>query len=296
MRRKNLDLVVALCVGGITIIWTQLPHRAIVLGIVLVLPLTFILPGYTLTEILLRARPLDRFQNSSRAYIQQPGIKLRQPVEIADHIVLSLGLSLAIDVLVGFGLNGLPVGLQASSWAVALGLVTNVFTLIASFMRQKDGASSARAVRIHVTPSHALLLGLAGVVLIISVWLAIIRPLNPAPSFTQLWMLLAKNGDCSVSIGVQNFETTSVTYRVVATINSTSTHRWPSILLSPQQKWSQSVAVPPGRASSLYVQALLYRTDKPDTIYRSTHITVHVATSRNAGQIQKQCKRGGKEI
>ena len=294
MRRKNLDLVVALCIGGINIAWTQIPNRPVAPGILLVLPLTFILPGYTLTKILFRAR--SRFQNPVRACIQPSDPKPGQPVEITDQIVLSLGLSLAIDVLVGVGLNILPIGLQASSWAVTLGLITTVLALFTVLLRQNDDAEITRATGMHVTASHALLLGLAGGVLIVSVWLAIIRPLNPDPSFTQLWMLPAKNSDCSVFIGVQSFETTSVTYRVVMSINNTSTHSWSSILLSPQQKWSQSVAVTPGHTSSLYIQVLLYRTDKPDTIYRSTHIILHAATNKNTGQIQQQCKQGGKEI
>jgi hypothetical protein len=78
------------------------------------------------------------------------------------------------------------------------------------------------------------------------------------------------------------------------TINNTATHNWSSILLPPQQKWSRSVAVAPGRASSLYIQALLYRADKPDSIYRSTHITFHIATTMYTGQIQQQCRQGSK--
>ncbi len=274
MRVKNLDLIVGICVVGINVAWTQVPNHLVVLGIILVLPLTFLIPGYTLTQILFRGRLSAQSYTSYRELILQSGSKLRQPVGIIDQIVLSLGLSLAIDVLVGFGLNILPIGLQASSWALALGLLTAVFTLIAAFLRQKNTARSASTPRVHVTINHGMLLGMAIVVTIASVWLAVIRPLNPQPSFTQLWMLPAKNNGCSVTIGVQNFETTSVTYRVEMTINNTHTNSWTSILLSPQQKWSQPVAVTPGKVSSLYIQTLLYRTDKPGTVYRNAHIKI----------------------
>lgn len=292
MRIKNLDLVVAMCVVAINIAWAQIPNRPVVLGIILVLPLTFLLPGYTLTQILFRGRLSAQSYTSSHELIPQSGSKLRQPVGIVDQIVLSLGLSLAIDVLTGFGLNILPIGLQASSWALALGLLTAVFTLLAAFLRQKNTASSVSTPRVHVTVNHVVLLGLAIVVTIASVWLAVIRPLNPQPGFTQLWMLPAKNNDCSVTIGVQNIETTSVTYRVEMTINNTHAKSWTSILLSPQQQWSQSVAVTPGKASSLYIQTLLYRTDKPGTIYRNVHLRFHVATNTDNGQLQEECKLG----
>jgi uncharacterized membrane protein len=289
MRRKNLDLVVAICIGFINIAWTRVPDRPVAPGILLVLPLTFLLPGYTLTEILLRARP--RFQDFARAHTQP--LPLRQPVGIADQLALSLGLSIAIDILLGFALNLLPVGLQASSWAIALALVTTAFALFAALLRRKHTAEIARSASVHVTPAHALLLCLAGIVIAASIWLTLIRPLDPATRFTQLWMLPAKNSECSVSIGVQSFEATSVAYRMVMIINNTAVHNWPSILLAPQQKWSQSVTVAPGHPGSLYIQALLYRADKPDTIYRSTHITLHVVASMNNGQIQRHCEQGG---
>lgn len=289
MRIKNLDLAVAICIVVINIAWAQIPNRPVFIGILLVLPLVFVVPGYTLTEILFRGRLFFR----SRAFPHERSLlPVRQPVGVTDQIVLSLGLSLAIDILVGFGLNFLPIGLQASSWALALGLLTTVFVLFTVFLRQKDSERIASVSGIRVTAANGLLLGLAAVVIIASVWLALIRPLNPQPSFTQLWMLPAQNNSCSVSIGMQSFETTSLTYRVVVEINNTHTNSWPAIVLSPQQKWSRSITVTPGNRSILNIQVQLYRNDKPDTIYRSAHVTFHVVTIAKTDQIQNQCKLG----
>jgi Predicted membrane protein len=287
MRIKNLDLVVVIGIVVLNIVWTYIPNHPVSIGILLVLPLTLVLPGYTLTEILLRGRSLYRAR-AAASERSQPATS--QPVGMTDQIVLSLGLSLALDILVGFGLNFLPIGLQASSWALALGLLTIIFTLLTALLRQRDSERIARVSGVRITASNGLLLGLAVIVIGASVWLAMARPLNPQPSFTQLWMLPAQNNSCSVSIGVQSFETTSLTYRVVLKINNTHTNNWSSITLSPQQKWSRSVSVTPGNTSSLNIQAQLYRADKPDTIYRSAHITFHVATIMKAGQIQNQCK------
>ncbi len=290
MRIKNLDLLVAIGIVAINVGWTFIPYRPVLPGILLILPLTFIVPGYVLTQVVMHKRSPDPSLDAASELRLQPGLKLRQPVGIADQIVLTLGLSLAIDVLVGFGLNFLPVGLQASSWALALGLCTTVLTLLAVFLRQKDSARAARAAKLHVTIYDGLLLGLAIVVVIAAVWLAIIRPLDPQPSFTQFWMLPATNNDCSVSIGMQSFETTPVAYYVVMTINQAQTDSWLSIVLSPQQTWSRSVAVAPEKASSLYIEALLYRTDEPGKVYRNVHVTLYVLTASTNGQTQYQCK------
>src|SRR5205823_1987768 len=122
MRIKNFDLIAAILIAAINITWTQVPNRPLVVGIILALPLTFILPGYTLTQILLRKRSPDQSLSSSSDPILQPSLKIGQPVGGSDQLILNLGLSLTIDILVGFVLNIFPIGLQALSWALSLGL------------------------------------------------------------------------------------------------------------------------------------------------------------------------------
>lgn len=286
MRIKNLDLIAAIGIVLINVAWTLMPQRPVLPGIFFVLPLTFILPGYALTQVVMPGRSADPSPDAA----SRRGPKSRRSPGIADQLVLSLGLSLAIDVLVGFGLNFLPVGLQASSWALALGLFTTILTLLAVFLRQKGKAKAARSVGFHLTIYDGLLLGLAVVVVIAAIWLSISRPLDTQPSFTQFWMLPSANNSCSVSIGVQSFETTPVAYHVVMTINHTQTDSWSSIVLSPQHMWSHSVAVTPGKASSLYIAALLYRTGEPDKAYRNVHMTFYVSTISANGHMQNQCK------
>src|SRR5437588_10406582 len=107
MRLKNLDLIAAVFIAALNVLWAVLPSRPPVIGIILALPLVLVLPGYTLTEALFRKRPLDA----------------------PNRLLFSLGLSLAIDIFCGFILNLLPTGLQAISWAVFLALLTAVLSL-----------------------------------------------------------------------------------------------------------------------------------------------------------------------
>ncbi len=290
MRIKNLDLVVALCFVAINIGWTQIPNRPIALGIFFVLPLTFILPGYTLTEILFRGSSLYRSRASSQESIQHPNLKQGQPIGVTDQIALSLGLSLAIDVLVGFGLNLLPVGLQASSWALALGLLTTLFVLLLAFLRRSNIVKGTKIPRLRVTTYDYILFGLAIFVITTTVWLSIIRPTIPQSGFTQLWMLPVNqaNKSCAVSIGVQSFESTSTTYRIIMTVNGSEMDAWSSINLDPQREWVLSVPITPGSNKSIFIEARLYRADKPDTIYRDVHLTFLVLTGGKNSQTQ-QC-------
>src|SRR4051812_1099491 len=125
MRLKHLDLIVTITLAVINVIWALLSCRIPIVGIVLALPLVFVLPGYTLTETLFHKRSLD----------------------ISHRLVLSLGLSLAIDILGGFLLNLLPEGLQAISWAELLGLFTAVFSLLAAYLRIEAGVNRVRPIR-----------------------------------------------------------------------------------------------------------------------------------------------------
>src|SRR5436190_946560 len=124
MRLKNLDLIVTITLAAMNVIWALLPSRIPIVGIILALPLVFVLPGYTLTETLFHKRSLD----------------------VSHRLVLSLGLSLAIDILGGFILNLLPGGLQALSWAALLGLFTAVFSLVVAYLRRGAGMNVARPV------------------------------------------------------------------------------------------------------------------------------------------------------
>src|SRR5260370_189481 len=122
MHHKNLDIIVGVIVAVLNVVWVLLHSSVPVVGIILALPLVLVLPGYTLTEVLFRKRSLNA----------------------PERLVLSLGLSLAIDVLSGLFLNVLLVGLQATSWAVLLGLLTVGFSLLAPSLRRGVHASGTQ--------------------------------------------------------------------------------------------------------------------------------------------------------
>lgn len=295
MRFKNLDLIFILIVVAINVVWTQIPVHNPLVGIIFALPLILFLPGYALTQILFRRRTSEeQEQSSSPLASPRPDLQLGHPIGRSDQLLLSFGLSIAIDVLVGFGLNILPIGLQALSWVLSLGLITLLCTLLVAFLRRKDLPKTGSSARLRITLQDCLLLGLAFLVGASAIWLSFIRPLQPQPSFTQFWMLPANQANkvCAVSVGVQSFETTSETYQIVLTVNHTPMKNWSSVVLIPQQKWTQSVPVTPGTANTLYIEAQLYLADKPSTVYRDVHLTFYISSSNTNGLVQYRCVIG----
>ncbi len=256
MRLKNLDLIVAVTIAGLNVVWALLPSHVPVIGIMLALPLIFVLPGYTLTQALFHKRSL--------------GVPAR--------LLFSLGLSVAIDILGGLILNLLPAGLHRISWAVLLGLLTAVFSLPVAYLRRAAPVSGVRLPGLRFTISSSVLFGLAIVVVALSIaYDAIGVAQQTHPSFTQLWMLptVQSGKSCAVRLGLRSFESTSVTYRVTMTIEKAQAATWPSVVLAPQGEWDRLVPIPPKITDNVFVEAQLYRVDNPQTVYREVNLTLH---------------------
>lgn len=293
MRLKNFDLMAAILIVAFNVGWTQIPGRPWIIGLILALPLVLILPGYTLTQLLFRKKSAS----SGPGQTSKPANSLRlgHPIGSTDQIILTLGLSMAIDILVGFVLNILPIGLQALSWALSLGILTVIFASLALFVRRRDTVTTGKVLRPRLALFDVLFLGLAAFVIINAIWLAAIRPPTPQPSFTQFWMVPADptHKVCAVTLGIQNFELSSIQYNISMTVNGERvTGNWSTIALDPQQKWTQAVSITPEAQNDLHVEARLYRADQPSTVYREVHLTFHVSAGLQNGQAQQQCTLG----
>ncbi len=286
MRHKNLDLIGVMLIAAINVAWAQLPDRPLGISIILGMPLVFVLPGYALTQGLFYRQS---FRSSDRL-ILKPVLKIAHPIGVADYSILSLGLSLAIDVIIGFLLNLFPFGLQARSWSIALGLVTVVFALLAVFVQRQHPIQATRRLNWRITASQYILFGLAILMTVLAVWYSILRPPQPEPSFTQFWMLppTRDQHSCAVLIGVQSYETMPVTYRITVKVNGNQVGNWSQVVLAPHQKWEQPVFLNATSVSSMYIEAQLYRVDKPGIIYRVVHLLLHDNGGSRSGA-QEQC-------
>src|SRR5690348_10811639 len=142
MRRHNLDLILAGLCAASNVVWTLLPSHIPVVSIVLVLPLVFLLPGYLLMCVL----------------------TYRRTPEISYDLTLSLGLSIPLDILLGFILNVFPGGLQATSWAVALSLCTIGLIMLAARLRGNTQTKQAPSRRVSSRFLNLVLVGLAVII------------------------------------------------------------------------------------------------------------------------------------
>src|SRR6266567_4712580 len=165
MHLKNFDLMLVMSTVAMNLLWALLPSHTPVIGIILAMPLVFVLPGYLLTEVLFQKRSL----------------------EASRRLTLSLVLSLSIVVLSGFILNLLPVGLHAISWAMFLGLLTIVFSLWVAILRRRTLIHERRPLRFHFALHGYFLFGLALIVAILSLQYSVVGVAQqPRPGFTEL--------------------------------------------------------------------------------------------------------------
>ena len=237
--------------GGAPILGTML--RA-VLGVCLLL----IAPGLALTAALLPPQQLGS----------------------AEHVLAILTSSIALAVIGGIVLNATPWGLQSLTWLALLGGMTAVAALYALVrLRRRKIRAEAGPERHDTTapasawpvPTARLALPLVAIVLL---GLAIYVVRTPAPAdqfqgYTTLWM--APNAEPAAPgarIGVQSAEFEPTSYRLEVRVNGQVAGEWPDLTLAPNQAWQTQVMLPPGGETGMKVEALLYRSDAPQIVYR----------------------------
>lgn len=256
MRTKSIDLMVAAIIAMSNSLCIFLPLHVPIACLLLAMPLVFILPGYTLIEVLFHKRTFGA----------------------VEHILFSLAVSMAIDVVGGLSFNLFSLRLEAASWAIFLALLTIVFSLIAVIMRRGIMVESARWPVIHCSLSGYMLFLLAGTIVLLSMLYSVIGAMQqPYPGFTQLWILPSPHTSegCAVKLGVHSFENTTVTYRVIVTINGAQFDTGVPVTLAPRKEWVQVVPVAIRINSAVLVEARLYRLDKPASVYRKVNLTLH---------------------
>jgi uncharacterized membrane protein len=259
MNHKSADIFAVVAITLVVTILVLLVPPDIVLVRILTLPLVLALPGYALTSALFPERAFG----------------------VAEHLVFSLGLSLIIVILGGLALNWTPFGLRPSSWAVLLSSITLSASAVALVRRRGQSISAPgwlRVGNVGLNLRQGLLLGLATVIVCGAVAVSIIgASRQPHAGFTQLWILPAggANVENAVRLGVSNMESTAMEYRLTVNVDGTVVKEWPSFDLATNEKWEATLVLP-SIGSVARVEADLYHTDAPTTIYR--HVVLWLGT------------------
>jgi uncharacterized membrane protein len=292
MNTRAFDLVAVSALAALDMTVTLMVPEAGTARMLLALPLVLFLPGYALTAAVF---PTQR-------------------TGAAERLLFSLGLSLAVAVFGGLLLQWTSLGLRPEAWAVVLGNATLMACLVALMRRWRRPAESPSPPTplSHVgrggatTPlphewakglgdggpatrrgaglrlAHGVQLGLAAVLVGTALVVSRDGASQQAGGFTQLWMLPA--GDASqdtMRLGITNRELEEVRYRVLVTSNGTTVGSWPLIRLGPNEQWESTVALAAAQPHAETVEALLYRLDAPDTLYR--RVVVRLAGQGGGG-------------
>ena len=246
MHRQPSSLVIvsilAVVCAVITLVMTAVP----VLCIMAALPLILFLPGYAIMVACLPQRSLDRVA----------------------RLAVSLGLSIAITILVSLLLYWLHLSLQTMTWAIALAATTLVAAAIA--WRRQPAVETSEPLSINLHWREALLLALA--VLISGVAIGVSRLPTPTANisgYTSLWMITARDGNTgNYELGITSQEFNAVTYHLQVIANGQVVQDWPELKLVPGEAWTGTFVLPSDRVNAGSIEAVLYRQDDPGSVYR----------------------------
>jgi uncharacterized membrane protein len=228
-----------------------------VIGIVLALPLMFLAPGYLLIELLTQKREHDG----------------------TTHLLLSIGLSLSLDILCGFLLNIIPAGLTPVTWGVFLAALSIVCTFLCMIRRCQWQIHLDQKPKDLPTRYEFLLLTLTVYVVIFAfIYTASTIENQQYPGFTQFWLLLDnhQSQSCALLLGIDSSEAVTTTYQVEMKENNQRVARWSSITLAPQQKWQerQPIVIGHTQAPLLLIEADLYRQQELSSVYRTAQLSL----------------------
>jgi hypothetical protein len=222
-----------------------LGFAAIPAGVLLV----FVLPGYALTEALRPELARHPWAAGTAG---------------ATRIAFTLGLSVALTVLLGLVLN-VTFGLTRTTWTIGLGAITISACLVALYRRGWDMPALGSP---HVSVG-SLALFLVACCMAVAAMTADVTAANriARPGFTQLWILPA--GTNTVQLGVASHETVAARYSLVLDERAGMAQRW-SFVLRPGAEWRVWATVATSRGGPRV--ALLRCSLHPHTTYRKVYL------------------------
>ncbi|MGC9219942.1 MAG: DUF1616 domain-containing protein [Solirubrobacteraceae bacterium] len=236
MKRTGPDVLA----GGLAVLCAAVASGApwVPVRTVATVPLGLLLPGFALTRAIFARSQPDAL-----------------PTQVM-RVTLTVALSIATLIIGALVLNGMPGGIQRTSWAVLLAVVTVSASAASMALRWRDGppATMPRLPRVRIGSTLTVLLASA---IAIGALIASRIPLRApnAVGYTQLSILPTKAGrSVNVSVTCDQLHTTS--YRLV--IHGAGKTRSLRLTLAPGA--SRSVLVRVHSARTGYVSATLRRT------------------------------------
>jgi uncharacterized membrane protein len=246
---KYLDLfiisIIALaCVVSVLAGVTAPPVRVIVACL-----LVLILPGYAFFVAVFPERILDS----------------------AESFLVMIGSSIMLTAVSGIIINLLGQKLQAPLWALVSGGLVLAGCVISGSRRLARVPAISPAPILPFKCQHVLIISVAVLMAVGAMGLASSPITNPVhlQGYAILWILPVQNNTPgTIRLGVVSGQFTSADYNLQVTIGNKIVKQWPDIQLGPGMSWEATVQEPGNLPASTPVEAFLYKSDQPNTVYR----------------------------
>jgi uncharacterized membrane protein len=296
MKRKiidNLDLLFVPAFLVLSILFILIPpYNESFLRIIIALPLLLFMPGYTFIAAM---------------------FPKRGELGAIERFTLSIGLSIAITVFDGFGLNYTRWGFRPNSITISLSIIIMLLLLITIIQRWRYGNESysfsigdirsffniLKSKETQTGPEYdpalekMLIKTMIIAILIVSAMLIYAKWTNEPEKFTALYILgsngKAENYPTQVSVGekstilvgIENYEYAPVNYTLLVKLGGITLSE-EDILLDHEDKWLNNVTFTPQMTSSIAFAGvnrskLEFQLLKGNVSYRSVHLLVNTS-------------------
>lgn len=196
----------------------------------------------------------------------------------AERALLTVGISMAVATISGLLLNLTPWGLRPQWWALFLGTVS-VAAGVVALLRSEGGAPNQPPENklISVSGTQAILLVVAAFVAASAFGLAHAAATSqPYQAFTQLSAVPGGTpGHPAVHLGITNGEGREFEYRLQISSAGQTIQEWPRVTVPPGQTWRLDFDLTADQTAG-GIEARLYRSDAPTTVYRQVRLTAVV--------------------
>jgi uncharacterized membrane protein len=289
----NLDLFFVPIFVVLSILFILIPpYNESFLRIIIALPLLLFMPGYMFIAAM---------------------FPKRGELGAIERFTLSIGLSIAITVFDGFGLNYTRWGFRPNSITISLSIIIMLFLLVTIIQRWRYGNESysfsigdirsffniLKSKETQTGPEYdpalekMLIKTMIIAILIVSAMLIYAKWTNEPEKFTALYILgsngKAENYPAQVSVGekstilvgIENYEYAPVNYTLLIKLGGITLSQ-EDILLDHEEKWLNNVTFIPKMTSSIAFAGanrskLEFQLLKENVSYRSVHLLVNTS-------------------
>jgi uncharacterized membrane protein len=185
------------------------------------------------------------------------------------RLALSVGLSIALCIMVGLLLDILPTGIDRRTWECALGLVSVTEAVIVVIRRGHANESQSSVLlrmptradaRPAIVAAVAALATLGGLIAIVAWQRSNAEGSYRQERFAELWVGPAHGGAALVGVHSDTSGRERLRLSVSATGRPTRSY---TFMLNWQQTWSHQVSIAPGTAARVLISLFSGSSSKP---------------------------------